>query len=261
MKVRKYLSVIILTAVCGILYNSASGEIKLPLQLVEQGVGKTSVLTGIEELGIVIVTSDSEPNKDGLVWKTLETKVEEKLKAAGIKATSTIDSADKSKALNTPELRLYINMLKPAGSQQYVFYIRTSFWRAAHLTKKADTPVKACVWEMEPLMQVVTGPTMPAAVTNAVLDQIDVFVNTYRAAVQAAKVSPAKDNTSGVSNEKRPDKPAAAGQKYYASKTSKKFHKADCEWIKRIKPENLMTYNSRDEAVKADKQPCKQCKP
>ncbi len=49
--------------------------------------------------------------------------------------------------------------------------------------------------------------------------------------------------------------------KYAASKNSKVFHRPDCKWTKRISPGNLIGFNTRDEAIKSGRRPCKSCGP
>lgn len=51
------------------------------------------------------------------------------------------------------------------------------------------------------------------------------------------------------------------GQVYYASKKSDKFHYPWCKWAKEIKPENLIVFGSREEAVEAGYVACKVCEP
>jgi hypothetical protein len=46
---------------------------------------------------------------------------------------------------------------------------------------------------------------------------------------------------------------------YVASKNSNKFHASGCTWAKRIKPENLICFSSKDEAIKAGRQPDATC--
>jgi len=48
---------------------------------------------------------------------------------------------------------------------------------------------------------------------------------------------------------------------YIGSINSNKFHNTDCIWGKRILESNLVTYNSRAEAVDGNRVPCKVCKP
>ena len=50
-------------------------------------------------------------------------------------------------------------------------------------------------------------------------------------------------------------------QEYVASKKSKVFHRADCGYVRRIKPQNLVGFNSKAEAVRSGRRACKTCKP
>ena len=49
--------------------------------------------------------------------------------------------------------------------------------------------------------------------------------------------------------------------KYPASKKSKVFHHPDCKWVKKINPKNLIGFNSREEAIRSGRRPCKICQP
>jgi hypothetical protein len=51
-----------------------------------------------------------------------------------------------------------------------------------------------------------------------------------------------------------------AGEKYYASRQRPLFHKADCRSVRQIAPQNLITYTSREEAMK-ERRPANDCKP
>jgi methylphosphotriester-DNA--protein-cysteine methyltransferase len=48
---------------------------------------------------------------------------------------------------------------------------------------------------------------------------------------------------------------------FWASKNSNKYHYPDCVWAQKIKPYNLMKFNTPEEATKAGYIPCKVCKP
>lgn len=48
---------------------------------------------------------------------------------------------------------------------------------------------------------------------------------------------------------------------YVASKNSKVFHRPDCEWVKKIKPDNLIGFKSREDAINSGRRPCKVCAP
>jgi Metal binding domain of Ada len=52
-----------------------------------------------------------------------------------------------------------------------------------------------------------------------------------------------------------------AGAVIVASKNSDKFHRPSCEWAQKIAPDNLITFQSVEEAFRAGLKPCAQCKP
>ena len=242
MKTKKYY--LILAIVIGILCVPALAKRPNP------------TLAGIGEFYVFIVSPDGEPNKDGLVFEELQRKVEHKLEEAGIKYV-------KPRSFPTPELRIYIDMLKLDDSQQYVFHIQTSLARKVALPQQRKLGLKADVWKTEPKMQVVSVKDMPAGVTNVVLEQVDTFITAYKAA-NPKGVQPTDANDIAVIKNEPPTravKSTPAEYKYVASKNSKVFHRPQCSSAKRIKPENLVDYSSRDEAIKAGKRPCKLCKP
>jgi methylphosphotriester-DNA--protein-cysteine methyltransferase len=53
----------------------------------------------------------------------------------------------------------------------------------------------------------------------------------------------------------------AADYKYVGSKRSNKYHYPSCRWAKKIKPYNLVTFQSVKEAQEAGYVPCKVCRP
>lgn len=53
----------------------------------------------------------------------------------------------------------------------------------------------------------------------------------------------------------------AAGGEFCASAKGKSFHRASCEWAKKISAANLVTYKTREGAIAAGKKPCSTCMP
>lgn len=49
--------------------------------------------------------------------------------------------------------------------------------------------------------------------------------------------------------------------KFVASKVAHKYHYTWCKWAKRINAENLIVFNSPDQAISAGYKPCRVCKP
>jgi len=54
---------------------------------------------------------------------------------------------------------------------------------------------------------------------------------------------------------------SAISAEFWASKKTNKYHYATCKWALNIKADNLIKFNSPEEAVKAGYVPCKVCKP
>ncbi len=260
MKRARYYS--LLVVVIGILCVPALAETEVfPPDDYDYGlIGQANpALVGIDRLLVVIVSPDSEPNKDGLVLKELETQVISKLNKAGIKIGTHVAGS----ILNIPELRVYVDMLKLEDLQRYVFRIQTSLATRVSLSKEPQLCVKADVWRTDSAMQAVSVQSMPTAVTNVVLEQVEAFIHTWLAANPKGK-KPVDANSISVVPQKRA-KPAVklttAKYQYVASKNSKVFHKPQCSSARRISPKNLIGYHSRQEVIKAGKRPCKMCKP
>ena len=271
MKAKKHFLVSIIIA--GVLCVPALGQVELPPRSDRPFlIGRPHpALAGIDKLHIAILPSGTEPNKDGLVWTELEAKVAGKLNEAGIKLASGITGG----VLNNSELRVHIDVLELAGSQQYVFRIQTLLSRAVYLAEKREIApsseseqiLKANVWMTGPTMKVVSVQDVPAAVTAAVLRQVGYFIDSYLAARPLARQpsdSEARENDSLTVPERqaKPDaKLAVAGYRYVASRRSDIFHRPECRWAKNISPENLVGYSNKAEATESGKRPCRSCKP
>jgi hypothetical protein len=49
--------------------------------------------------------------------------------------------------------------------------------------------------------------------------------------------------------------------KYAASKDKEVFHYITCSYVSKIKPENLILFKTREEAIASGRRPCKKCSP
>ncbi|MEE9370022.1 MAG: Ada metal-binding domain-containing protein [Sedimentisphaerales bacterium] len=263
MEAKRYYLILAICTAC--LCICALGEEKWFVEPEPSGlIGRANpTLAGIRKLNVTIVPPYADPNEGGLVWKELESKIVSKLKKAGITSSIKIEGKYSIWSYYVPEIRVYIDMLKLEDLQKYVFRIQTSLATKVHLMQVPNRHIEADVWKTEPKMQAVSVKDMPAEVTGVVLEQVEAFTYAYFAA------NPPSD-ANEVNKVSRPmakklagpvTKSAVAKYKYVASKNSKVFHKPDCSSARRIKPENLTGYNSRDEAIKGGKRPCKICKP
>jgi micrococcal nuclease len=96
---------------------------------------------------------------------------------------------------------------------------------------------------------------------------VDTFIQAYHIANPPGIKSSDANDTTGVSvppmkeSSQQPVRKTVAEYKYVASKNSEVFHTPTCRSAKRILPENMVGYSSREEAINAGKKPCKLCKP
>ena len=91
-----------------------------------------------------------------------------------------------------------------------------------------------------------------------------VYFNTYEEAVKAGYI-PCKtckpDLAAAGAGAAKTTAPGAAEGEFWASAKGKSFHRASCEWAKKISAGNLVKYKTRDEAIAAGKKPCASCTP
>ena len=257
MKVQKYY--LVLMVVAEILCTPASGEDDYPYLLCPAN----PVLAGLGKLSVAVLPPDAEPNKNGLVWKDLQAKVENKLNDSGIKTIAVTTG----ELLDIPELRVVVEMLKLENSRQYVFRVQTSLVAKVSLRKGPLQFIKADVWKVSPGLQVVSVENAADGLTRGVLKQIEAFINAYHVANTPAQSSSAPgtaetaESTAQKQQLNAPPRQTVTEYRYVASKNSKVFHKPQCGSARAIKSANIVGYNSTDEAIKAGKRACKRCKP
>jgi hypothetical protein len=216
-------------------------------------------LVGIDGFRAILFRSGADPGADGLDWMQLKADVTSQLNQENVKLVAGV--ADRIEHI--PELRVYVNLLKLEDSKQYVFRIQTSVARSVCLQAQEKPVFKADLWTLNPTFEAISVNNMPARISEVVLGQIRTFIRAYRIANPPDQSFPdTRTSKSSSQNPTETDKRSpSAGHGYVASNGSDIFHKRDCRWAKNISPENVVTYQSREQAVKAGKRPCKWCKP
>lgn len=265
MKLKKYR--LIFGVITGILCVVTLGQIE------QSGLDEPALiapanpaLAGIKVLNVVVAIRSTEPGKSGLDGKNLKAKVERMLEKAGIKIFMPGEGVNYNTAISS-DLKVSVETLNLIDSQQYVLRVQTSLSRGVRLNEQSNWLFKADVWTTEPVMEAVSVLDIPAKVTEVVLQEAESFIRAYRIANQPKKqVSDANDMTAvsvpaPKESSQQPIKKTAAEYKYAASKNGDVFHTPNCRSAKRISPENLVGYSTREDAINAGKRPCKICKP
>lgn len=224
-------------------------------------------LARIDSLYVIVVPLGAKAEEYEPIWKELGQKIGEKLQQAGIKVLTT-KPYDKP---ISPQLGIYIDLLKLDESNQRVFHVQTSLSRMVYLEapfpntpgQDAGLSVQADVWNKFSPMQITASQHTPGAITRIALQQTEELIVNWTAAnppgKQAAHANDIKTATQKPSAQ--PTKSSPAEYKYVASKNSTVFHLPGCSSAARISSGNLVGYRTRDEAINAGKRPCKLCKP
>ncbi|MGA2070949.1 MAG: Ada metal-binding domain-containing protein [Sedimentisphaerales bacterium] len=216
-------------------------------------------LAGIEELSVVITSADSEPNADGLKRANIKTEVISRLYDAGFKIGHS--SADAS------ELNIKLTVLKIESIEQCAVLVRTSLARSVTLVNGSERlSVAADVWKIDSGIRIMAAEKIVDEVPAIVREQVQAFIAACLPMVSVEKhpdVNQPKPQLRKTTAEKdtKPAKQETAEAKFVSSKNSEVFHKASCPSAKRISPNNLVSYATRDEAIAAGKKPCQRCNP
>ena len=263
MKIKKYYLILAVTA--GFFCAAASDQAGPP-----QPEAKPLLInlphpafTGIDKLRVSILRFGSMQEKEQTLIKELEANFKERLRRADIE----LDLSTADNILTIPELRIYINTLSLEDSQQCVFRVQTALARAVCLKDEQNPVFKADIWQTAPAMQAVSEQDMPEKVTDLVAEQVNDFIEIFKATnISGTKSSEADINKNASSNnipeqaDKNEDS-TTVEYKFVSSSNSNVFHKPGCRWAQNISKENLVIYKSREEAIKAGKRPCKTCNP
>ena len=162
-------------------------------------------------------------------------------------------------------LRVAVKVYRPAHHEILVYNLKIDFLQTVTLERNPRTRIDAATWE---LMWFAHG--SESRLAQAIPQNLKVltasFIKDYR------QVNPRDDKTSGSKDSNNPSTaprqhpksyPGSVAGKYefIGSKSSDVFHKSDCRSTSSISSENLVSYKTREEAVKAGKRPCKWCNP
>ncbi len=162
-------------------------------------------------------------------------------------------------------LRVAVKLYRPAHQETFVYNLKVDFLQMVTLERSPQTRIDVVTWE---LMWFAHSPKSRLA--QAIGQNLKVltasFIKNYRQANPVDKDTPESHNTGNAPTDKRrrarPNPSSSAGKyQFTGSKGSDVFHKSNCHSASSISTENIVSYKTRQEAVKAGKRPCKWCNP
>jgi hypothetical protein len=158
---------------------------------------------------------------------------------------------------DVPVLLVAVDVLSSKEESPVALYTQTSFSRLVRLDGRNGRSFKAMVWSTDPEMEAVSSSSWYEQVQKVVLRQVESFIAARKAAAPHDGEAPVLLDAPAL-----PKNAAGASQApFVGSKNSSVFHRSDCRLTKTISEKNLVTYQSREEAIAAGKRPCKSCNP
>jgi len=160
-------------------------------------------------------------------------------------------------------LKVLIKVYKPSDLDTFIYNLKVYFFQTVALERIPEAKIDAVTWELTWLAHGSRNRLTEAVPKNLTI-MTDNFIRDYHLANKLSGESSDTNNRNNVSvtaPQGQIRSGVTARYKYVSSKNSQVFHSPQCRSAKRIKPENLVGYNSRDEAIQAGKRPCKVCKP
>lgn len=219
-------------------------------------------LKGVQAMTVEVVCSQ-DAKEAGLKEQDIQNNIKAQLGEAGVKIMpgqlwGTVPGRCRLKVL--------IKAYKPSDLDTFIYNLKIYFVQTVTLDRNPETKIDAVTWELAWLAHGSKNRLAEAIPENLKLMTVN-FIKDYNTA-NSPGTEPSDANTrnnvsaTAPKEHIRPDVGTVAVRyKYVSSKNSKVFHRPQCRSVKRIKPENLVGYNSRDEVIQAGKRPCKVCKP
>jgi hypothetical protein len=227
---------------------------KPPTQEQAMPTAADQALADMEQVGIVLATDGAEPVEPWLEVAKLKTAIVEKLNAGGVKYAE-------QEPERGPTLVVQIEGRGVPGSAKCVYRVQTSLDRSVLLPSRRSVPIRARVWQARPAMAVAAQAETANAIAAAVLAQAETFAGECKAARRRANLNASAPQSGSVTQPNAQNPPAASTYAFIASRNGAVFHRPDCRWAQNITADNLVGYQSREEALRAGKRPCKSCKP
>ncbi len=254
MAVHAYLTAILVAA-------SVGGAADVPLRAEpDLLISANHILADVNELHLVLMTQETPGIERMIDVPTLKAQVVQRLRDAGIVLLERDTET-------THRLVVHLEGIEVPGSDKYVYRIQTAMSRLVTVPGLGNRRLQTEVWRVRPVMEAAAGPDAGKRIPAAVLVQVEAFVGAYQAARSVLNLTEdaAKDVPSAGASGRTQATPqnlsAAVSHPFLASRSSSVFHRPDCRWAQNISGNNLIGYQTREEAARSGKRPCKSCKP
>ncbi|MCP4262484.1 MAG: hypothetical protein GY774_34015 [Planctomycetes bacterium] len=216
-------------------------------------------LRGVKEMNVDVVCS-KEVKETDLKQEDIRESIVKQLERVGIKI---LPVQLWGTAPGRCRLKVLIKVYKPSDLKTFIYNLKVYFVQTVALERIPEAKIDAVTWELTWLAHG-SKDRLTEAVPNNLKIMTDNFIRDYNLANAKDDElfgNSESNNVSVTAPQGQVRSSVAASYKYVSSKNSQVFHRPNCRSVKRIKPENLVGYNSKDEVIQAGKRPCKVCKP
>ncbi len=194
-------------------------------------------------------------------WNDLKTQFEQTLRQANLNVSS---SKKVTFSKTDVELIIRVELLKVPDANLFAVRIETLMTRQMLLATGSDQIFIVQLPLEQQGIRFVSEDDLPDFIESTASQNIDRFIRNYQATKSLQEKKAAKTgHAAAETNQSTPalEQTEVPKYAYIASKNSEVFHKPGCRWARNISQNNLVTYKSRDEAIKTGKRPCKSCNP
>ncbi len=240
-----------------LLIGAAAGGAADAVPMREQSllIATDEVLADVEQLSVVLATRETRQVEQLIDTAKLKARIVARLGEAGIRHVE--NEMDPH-----PRLVVHVEGISVPGSERYVYRVQTALTRLVTFTNRRDRRFQGEVWQVRPVMAVTAQAQAGEAIESVALTQAGVFAEACKTArALSEKVGATGSEPLSTTQAVAQDLQAVAKYAFIASRSSAVFHRPDCRWAQNISSDNLVGYQSREEAVQAGKRPCKSCKP
>lgn len=242
---------------------------RTPLAQLTSQATSTLALAQIETLSVAVTRTDYTAKQNTTRQPDLQSRVEERLKLAGLRINSPDTAAS---PLQMPQFHIYVDTLTAPDSNSVVLHVSSGVSSAVTLAARRNISLRARIRRIPPIMARVSGINLETAVNKYALAQTDSLITAWRAARSIAETvelppepnEPESTSTNPPAKTAPPDTaptPRTAQPMFVASKNSSVYHLYICRSAKRIAADNRVTYKTKAEAEADGKRPCKICQP
>ena len=216
-------------------------------------------LSGANVMTVDVVCSQDIQETD-LKQQEIRENIVKQLEQAGIKI---LPEQLWGTAPGRCRLKVLIKVYKPSDLDTFIYNLKVYFVQTVALERIPEAKIDAVTWELTWLAHG-SKDRLTEEVPKNLKIMTDNFIRDYHLANPLSgelSDTNARNTVSMTAPQGQIRSGVAAQYKYVSSKNSKIFHSPQCRSAKRIKPENLVGYNSKEEVIQAGKRPCKLCKP